>query len=390
MKLFKKVIAVMAIATMSFTMTACSGLNFNSQTASQDKNGLIIARVNKVPIYKSSLDNEMAQMDYYMQAYYGQDYTSNAEVMKQYNAYKEQMVESLIEAEILVLKAKEMDSIKVTKDEVNEQLEITKANFSNEDDFNDALEKSGMTLETLKENIEKNLYVTKLLDDYAKNQVTLTDEEIEKYYNDHIANYTKKPGATISHILVDSEEKANEILDKYNGGTSFEDLAAQYGTDGTKDKGGSLGYIEYDTNQYDADFMTGAKALGEGEVSKPVKTQFGWHIIKADGIQKEEKVQSLDEVKESIKTVLQSSKAEELLRKNLEDWKKDYEITYYKENYVTEVTSTSPEASSDTSATASPEASSEAKASTNPEASTTTEASATPEANTSKEGIKDR
>lgn len=341
MKLFRKVIAVLAIATMSLSMVACNNSKAATEMASQDENGLIVARVGDVPIYKSALDNQMSMYgmsDDMMKAYYGEDFTSNAESVNQYNAFKESIVNSLIESEILVLKAKENKDISVTDDKINAELETTKANFTSDEDFNNALKQSGMTLDDLKENITKNLYVTQLIDQYKKEKVKITDEDVKKYYDDNIANYTTKPGAQIYHILVDSEEKANEVLDKYNNGTSFSDLAAEYGTDGTKDKGGSLGFVEYDTKQFDQDFMAGAKELGEGEVSKPVKTQFGWHLIKVDGIKKEEVVQPLDEVKASILETLENQKAEELLQADIAEWKKDFEITYYEENYKTQIT----------------------------------------------------
>ncbi len=365
MKLFKKVIAVLAIATMSLTMVACGNTKTATEMASQDEKGLIVARVGEVPIYKTALDNQMAvygMSDDMMKTYYGEDFTSNEQTVNQYNDFKKNIVNSLIESEILVLKAKETKGIEVTEDKINEELETTKASFTKEEDFTNALEQSGMTLDDLKENIAKNLYVTQLLDLYKQEKVKVTDDDVQKYYDENIINYTTKPGAQIYHILVDSEEKANEVLEKYNAGTSFSDLAAEYGTDGTKDKGGSLGYIEYDTTQYDEDFMAGAKELGEGEVSKPVKTQFGWHIIKADGIQKEEKVQPLEEVKETITTTLQNQKAEELLTADIEEWKKDYEITYYEENYKTELTEPKETESADASADASKdEASTDAK-----------------------------
>lgn len=360
MKLFRKVIAVLAIATMSLSMVACNNSKAATEMASQDENGLIVARVGDVPIYKSALDNQMSMYgmsDDMMKAYYGEDFTSNAESVNQYNAFKESIVNSLIESEILVLKAKENKDISVTDDKINVELETTKANFTSDEDFNNALKQSGMTLDDLKENITKNLYVTQLIDQYKKEKVKITDEDVQKYYDDNIANYTTKPGAQIYHILVDSEEKANEVLDKYNNGTSFSDLAAEYGTDGTKNNGGSLGFVEYDTKQFDQDFMAGAKELSEGEVSKPVKTQFGWHLIKVDGIKKEEVVQPLEEVKASIIEKLENQKAEELLQADIVEWKKGFEITYYEENYKTQITEpkekeeTTAEASTDKEST---------------------------------------
>lgn len=370
MKLFKKTIAILALTALSMSMVACGTQKASTESSTEKKDDVVIAKVGDVSIYKADLDAQMSQMDYFMQMYYGSDYKSNADLMEQYYAYRDNVVNSLVEAEVLVLKAKENKDVEVTEKDVEEELEVTKARFTSDDEFNTALEQSGMTLEDLKVNIAKNLYVQKLIELYAS-KVEVTDEEISEYYNTNIANYTTYAGANLSHILVDSEETAKEVLEKYNAGTSFEDLAAEYGTDGTASTGGSLGYIPYNTTQYDADFMAGAKLVGEGEVSEPVETQFGWHLIKADDIQAEDQVQTLDEVKEEIKTALAASKAEEELTTQLVEWKKDYTIEIFEENYtaddvdLTENSETTDETSTEateetttqTTETASPEAS---------------------------------
>ncbi|MEL7625645.1 MAG: peptidylprolyl isomerase [Anaerolineaceae bacterium] len=84
----------------------------------------------------------------------------------------------------------------------------------------------------------------------------------------------------VRHILVDSEEVANEVIAKLDSGQKWHDLAVEYSTDtSNKDNGGDLGWIGREDN-YDPDFLTAAFALNtDGEISKPVKTQFGWHII---------------------------------------------------------------------------------------------------------------
>ncbi len=330
MKLFKKVIAVVAIATMSLTMVACGNAKAATEMTSEDEKGLIVARVEGEPIYKTDFENAWMQTAYYMQMVYGVDITSNPEMLEQ---AKESTLESMIQDEILLLKAKEMKNIKVDQKEIDEQFEAIKANYT-EEEFKAALEESEITEDDLKQNIEKSLLVEKLMNEYVENKVKLTDEDIESYYNENIANYTKKPGANISHILLETEEEAKEVLAKYNAGTGFTDLSTEYSKDtAAASQGGSLGFIEYDTTSYDADFMAGAKELGEGEISEPVKTQFGWHLIKVDGIQNEEVVQPLEEVKETIETTLRKSKAQTLLLEDLEKWKEEVEIIRYEENY---------------------------------------------------------
>lgn len=81
-----------------------------------------------------------------------------------------------------------------------------------------------------------------------------------------------------SHILVDSKEEADMIKAKIDGGASFAAMAKQYSKCPSGQNGGSLGYFE--RGQMVRPFETAAFELPVGKVSEPVKTQFGWHIIK--------------------------------------------------------------------------------------------------------------
>ncbi|HOZ38987.1 MAG TPA: peptidylprolyl isomerase [Anaerolineaceae bacterium] len=84
----------------------------------------------------------------------------------------------------------------------------------------------------------------------------------------------------VRHILVDSEEKANEVIEKLNSGSEWAALAAEYSTDtSNKDNGGDLGWIGIN-DSYVEEFKDGAFALNEtGQISEPVQSQFGWHVI---------------------------------------------------------------------------------------------------------------
>lgn len=166
--------------------------------------------------------------------------------------------------------------------------------------------------------------------------VTVSDEDIQKYYDENKAQqYDKKPGATISHILVGKEDadkqKAEQAKEELKKGAKFEELAAKYGTDGTKTTGGSLGYIEYDTTKYDADFMAAAKKLKEGEVSDVIKTQFGYHLIKVTGVHDKDYTIPLSDVKDKIKESLGNGKKQEVYTKTLEEWKKDLKVEIYED-----------------------------------------------------------
>ena len=81
-----------------------------------------------------------------------------------------------------------------------------------------------------------------------------------------------------AHILVEKESTAKEILEKLGKGESFAKLAEQYGTDGTRRKGGDLGF--FGKGMMVKSFEEAAFKLQKGEVSQIVKTEFGYHIIK--------------------------------------------------------------------------------------------------------------
>ncbi|MCL5100628.1 MAG: peptidyl-prolyl cis-trans isomerase [Candidatus Marsarchaeota archaeon] len=81
-----------------------------------------------------------------------------------------------------------------------------------------------------------------------------------------------------AHILVEKESLAKEILEKIKNGESFSKMAEQYSIDGSKRRGGDLGF--FGKGMMVADFEKAAFALQKGEVSGVIKTQFGYHIIK--------------------------------------------------------------------------------------------------------------
>lgn len=83
------------------------------------------------------------------------------------------------------------------------------------------------------------------------------------------------------HILIKSKDKAQMVLDELNAGKKFADLAKEHSECPSKKKGGSLG--EFGRGQMVREFERAAFALKVGEVSKPVQTKFGWHIIERTG-----------------------------------------------------------------------------------------------------------
>jgi len=109
-------------------------------------------------------------------------------------------------------------------------------------------------------------------------KTAVTDEAIQAAYDERYTNF--KPGTEYhaAHILVESEDKAYEILDQIEGGVEFADAAKTHGTDGTAASGGDLGW--FGEGMMVKPFEEAVMSMKAGEVKGPVKTEFGWHLIK--------------------------------------------------------------------------------------------------------------
>ncbi|NOJ00663.1 peptidylprolyl isomerase [Vibrio kanaloae] len=138
-----------------------------------------------------------------------------------------------------------------------------------------------------------------------KSQLEVSDEEAQKYYQEHLDKYSTEEQRKVSHILVqgDDEAKAQSILDELNAGADFATLAEEKSDDfGSADVGGDLGWIERDV--MDPAFEDAAFALETiGDITGLVKSDFGYHIIKLDEL-KASQAQSYQEVAAEIKQEL--------------------------------------------------------------------------------------
>lgn len=150
-----------------------------------------------------------------------------------------------------------------------------------------------------------------LLTSYAAEKaiasVSVSDADAKKYYDENSDKFTSEEAVDASHILVESEELANELLAKIKAGEiSFEDAARENSTCPSGKSGGSLG--EFGRGQMVAEFDTAVFAMAEGEISaSPVKTQFGYHLIKLNA-KKEAAPMEYDAIKDEIKDALLNEK----------------------------------------------------------------------------------
>ena len=140
----------------------------------------------------------------------------------------------------------------------------------------------------------------------ALEKVKVTEEEAKTYYENNKDKFVSDVTFNASHILVDSEEKANELLGQIKAGEiSFEDAAAQYSTCPSGKQGGNLG--DFGSGQMVPEFENACAAMEVGEISAPVQTQFGYHLILLN--KKEEGGEmAYEEIKENLMEALKEEK----------------------------------------------------------------------------------
>lgn len=179
---------------------------------------------------------------------------------------------------------------KVTDEELNKEIENLKEMYGVQYDL--AVQQNGE--EAIRDMVKLDLLRQKA----AMEDMKVTDEELKKYYNEY------KPKVKASHILVDDEKTAKDIKAKLEKGEDFAELAKEYSKDtGSAQNGGDLGW--FGPGKMVEEFEKAAYALKVGEISDPVKTQFGYHIIK---VTDKEKKKSFDEMKEEIEFEVKKSK----------------------------------------------------------------------------------
>ncbi len=175
-------------------------------------------------------------------------------------------------------------------------------------------------LEIVKNNMLKNYAMHKIFE-----KVSVREDEIENYYQENKDTLFSPVTYTASHILLESEEMANKVLDQINDGLDFKEAAKKYSLDPTKDNGGSLG--SFPKGVMVKEFQEGLDKLKIGEISNPIKTQFGYHIIKLDN--KTDSSNTYDDIKDKLKSTYEMVKRQEKYIEKIKDLTKKAEINKY-------------------------------------------------------------
>ncbi len=340
MKKIKRIIAAIALCTIATSVMGCKMIEKTPEAIAKTT----IAKVGNEKITKGDFDVAFKQYDVMFQQYYGEDYASNEQIAQQLTQYKEQCLNQLVEQSVLLQTAEEqklMPSDKEIEDKYKENMETYEGDDINEEQFTNFLKTYGFNDKTQFEEYQKKQAKIELIYNNIVKNVSVTDDDVQKYYDENKeSKYTTEGDVDFDKSLTE----ANAIEAELKAGSDFAAVAKEKSEDpGTKDNGGDLGFINYDSTDYVQEFMDGFKNLKEGEISEPVKSQFGYHIIKVTGVtdkganvahilvaeKGKSTVTPLEDVKDSIKSEIENQKKSDAYKAKIEELKKNLTIKTY-------------------------------------------------------------
>jgi foldase protein PrsA len=249
--------------------------------------GVIVATANSQPIYQSEID----------------DLYNRLPLQYQQLLTRQQLLNQTI-ARDLLLQAADKEGIVVTDKEVNELIDsLIAQSGSTRAQVQQQLASRNLTIADMVSEYKKQIAINRLLNKTVYSSVQVSDDEVTSFYNNNKESFEQ---VRASHILVNSSEEAQRLLDMIRKGADFSDIAKTYSFDKTSaEKGGDLDY--FTRSQMVPEFSDAAFKLEVGQLSDVVQTQYGYHIIKVTA----KRTVPFEDSKEQIRQALLQSKQSE-------------------------------------------------------------------------------
>lgn len=384
----RKILGILLILALMATggiIVGCGG----------DLPGNAVAKVGETVIkegdYQKRLEDYAAQLGL-------SEEESDADTWK---AFQLEVLDYLITYEMAVQKAP-VYGVTLTDEEVQEEIDniLTIYFDGDKEALEETLKDNGTSYEAWEQNYRESMLLQKVYEKVTENVTEVPEEEIQEYYDTHKDEYHVEETRTTRHILIapgDDDTATGASSDSTSttsaptdadwdkalatakmvrallvAGGDWKELAAKYSDDaGTADNGGELGDVV--AGEMVPEFEEAVFSLELNEISEPVKTTYGYHIIQVTAINPAHD-QTLDEVRSEIEAILLNQKKNEAWQKWIEDTKVELNVIYREDMQSTTTTTTTSSSGESATSSSSSSSSSESTTSTAPATSTSSTA----------------
>jgi parvulin-like peptidyl-prolyl isomerase len=262
-----------------------------------------VAVVDGTPIQKSTLDELLTRTK---RTYAAQKRQFPKAGTSEYQSLQTQAVAFLVQREEYAREADKL-GVKVTDAQIQKKVDDVRKQYFGDDQkkFEAGLKAQGYTIAALREDARAQLVSEGIYKDIT-GDVKVSDGQAQQYYDQNIDRYRVADSREVRHILVKTKAEADQLHDELESGASFATLAKEKSLDpGSKDQGGKLTVSKGQTVE---GFDKAAFSLDTNQISEPVKTQYGYHIIQPLTDVKKGRVTPFTEVQSQIKSQLLQQK----------------------------------------------------------------------------------
>jgi foldase protein PrsA len=322
-------LVILLALTLAVAAAACGG-------GSDDVPDNAVAIVGDDEITKAEFDALMARAE---SAYKQQKRPFPKTGTPEYKTLQNQAIQYLVQQSRYEQKADEL-GLEITDQEIDKRVEQIKKQYfaGKEKDWQAHLKSQKLTEEQVRSDVRNQLISEEIYDEVTEG-IKISDQEIAAYYNKNKKQYEQAESREVRHILVAKKPLADRIRRQLVNGASFAALAKRYSTDpSSKSSGGKL---TISRGQTVPPFDKAAFSLKKNQLSQPVKTTYGYHLIEPLSDVKPKKTTPLKDVKEQIRQqLLQQERQQEIAK-----WSKDVteefkDDTHYQVGYAPPSTST--------------------------------------------------
>jgi len=304
---------LVAFASLAVLAAGCGGSS-TASLASDD-----VAVVGSKEVTKDQFQELMARAK---KSYDAQKRPFPKAGSSEYEQLKGQAITFLVQQAEIAEQAEKM-GVDVSDEKVDKEIARYKKQFygGSDERYEKAVKQQGLTNEQAREAIRQQL-VSQGVFKKVTGDIKVTKGDIKAYYNSHSSQYVQPQSRDVRHILVQKKALADSLYAQLKGGANFAKLAKRYSKDpGSAANGGKLTVTK---GQTVPQFDKAAFTLEKGQLSTPIKTQYGYHIIQALSAIKPATTTPLSKVSASIEQQLQQQRKNDKITKWLEETKKDY------------------------------------------------------------------